>query len=278
MGIGGIIVETTRRDFLKRAAIGGAVVWSAPTITTLTGPRAWADHYAGVCDAEATGLRVRLGDDTLLDLGHAERVQDGEVCTVRVGRIDENPDGSFTFKSVSVLGLFRIAAELACGQIFSEDGRCRALARVVDLVLVFGGDGEDDDDDGLIGGIQLGLADGLTDHHGPRAKTVIRIQLLRAEATGSIGDPNADTTGNSLVAKVTVNDEPPKHLRAQADCNFNVDILGLVRLIFNEQFCKDGKLVVRALRVEVPASDHGLLEVVGAEVKVRGAGDCVACS
>lgn len=283
-------METTRRDFLKRAALGGAVIWSAPTITTLPGGVAWADHYqpTGVCDAEATALRVFLldGDDPLFVFGHADNPADGENCTLKIGQIREHDDGSISYEApLHILGL-RIAAEIACGQVFQRDGKCRALARVVDLIIESGGGDDGDHDDGGLVHLGLGLSDGLLTDGGRRRRPsqVIRIQALRAEASGSIGDPNIDTTGYSEVARVTVFHpnapvgERVKNLVAKADCNFNLDVLGLVRVIVNEQFCRAGRLTVRALRVEVPAKTGGLLEVVAGEVKVRGAGDCVACS
>lgn len=54
-------VDSGRRDFLKKSLAAGAVVWSAPAVTSLPGGRAWAQTYecptpAGPCQAAATGL------------------------------------------------------------------------------------------------------------------------------------------------------------------------------------------------------------------------------
>lgn len=257
-------MTTTRRDFIKRSAAAGAVVWSAPTITTLAAPRAWADHYQPACDAQATGLIVRLLGEDLLVLGRADRPEEGEVCTVRVGRIDERPDGTFTYEARSILGLFRLAAEIACGQIVREDGTCKAIAKVADLVIELG----DGDDDGVGVGLlgALHLADG--DH--PRRRQVIRVQLARAEATS--GDP---ATGESFLTKVT--DAHGRNLLADADCNFDVSVAGVVQVRIDEQECHDGQLVVRAVHVLIPAGAGELLEIIGGEARARGA-TCRSCA
>ena len=58
-------VDTGRRDFLKKSIAAGAVVWSAPVVTSLPGGKAWAAPYpcpnpAGPCTGTAYGLRIQV--------------------------------------------------------------------------------------------------------------------------------------------------------------------------------------------------------------------------
>lgn len=59
---------TSRRDFIKRSAVTGAVVWSAPAISTLSS-KAWAQTYPAPCvcteGAFALSVDVNALDDTL---------------------------------------------------------------------------------------------------------------------------------------------------------------------------------------------------------------------
>ena len=49
----------SRRDFLKKSLVAGAVVWGAPAVTSLPGGRAWAQTYGQcLCNGDAYGLRV----------------------------------------------------------------------------------------------------------------------------------------------------------------------------------------------------------------------------
>lgn len=55
--------DKSRRDFLKKSLVAGAVVWSAPAVTSLPGGRVWAQPYpcpnpAGPCTVDAFGLQV----------------------------------------------------------------------------------------------------------------------------------------------------------------------------------------------------------------------------
>jgi hypothetical protein len=259
----------TRRNFLKRSAYTSALVWTAPVVTTLPSGAAWADQYqpTGVCQMQATGLYVLLGNDLVFRGGYATDPTEGERCSVRVGQTrDHDPN---TYECDTKLGRMRLAAEVICGQVFGPNdfgsgGQCRAAAHVASLQLLFRDPNEYDDDRP-----RRGLTSGV--RH-------LRFELLQSDTRGST-DATVPTSGTTNLASVTTQ----RGLNAQtlflaADCNFNVSVWDVVKITANEQFCSDGCLTVRALRIDVPAKDGRALRIVCAETSVQGAGPCRTCS
>ncbi|MBW3578452.1 MAG: twin-arginine translocation signal domain-containing protein [Actinobacteria bacterium] len=58
--------DQSRRDFLKRSAVAGAVAWSAPAILSLPGGMSWAAHYPCPCpNCDAQAAAARIGGSTL---------------------------------------------------------------------------------------------------------------------------------------------------------------------------------------------------------------------
>ncbi len=57
---------SSRRDFLKRSAVTGAVVWSAPAISTLSS-KAWAQTYDGVCECDEGAYALFATADGIID-------------------------------------------------------------------------------------------------------------------------------------------------------------------------------------------------------------------
>ncbi|HEX2027375.1 MAG TPA: twin-arginine translocation signal domain-containing protein [Nitriliruptorales bacterium] len=56
-----LATDQSRRDFLKRSAATGALMWSAPAILSLPGGGAWANQYpcpCPGCDAQATAASI----------------------------------------------------------------------------------------------------------------------------------------------------------------------------------------------------------------------------
>lgn len=259
----------TRRDFLKRSALAGAVVWTAPVVTTLPAGAAWAGQYqqVGTCQPEATALRVIRGGQQIACWGQTRNPMDGEICAVRLGRTGND---SFRIASQTplIVGPVQISVDIACGQVFAYDGTCRAAARVVDLTIEFYGDRDDDPRDGLL---DLDLTGGH-----PTSK--LRFQMLSSEVRGSTSQ-DVPTFGTSSLAGVTIYRlGDAQSLFLAADCGFDVTLLKHVRIIANEQICQDDCLTVRALRIVIPARDGRHLQVIAAETNVRGAGACQPCS
>lgn len=88
-------------------------------------------------------------------------------------------------------------------------------------------------------------------------------------------------TGTSYVARLDLvttllGIDTRLQLNVGTGCNVGVAVPGfpLVQVVFNEQFCTDGTLTVRALRVTVLS-----LDVIAAESKAGGAGcPCTTCA
>lgn len=261
----------TRREFIKRSTLAGAVVWTAPVVVTLPAGAAWANQYGqqGTCQPEATALKVILGDRQVACWGRAIRPVDGEVCAIQLGK--EMDEGSFRIASPNtplLVGPMQISVDVACGQVFQESSDCKAVARVLDLTLEFHGDRDGDPRDRLL---DLDLSSGQ-----PTSK--LRFQLLAAEADGST-DPSVPTIGTSSLAGTTIYRlGDAQSLFLVSDCNYDVTLLRHVRIIANEQICQDDCLTVRALRIVIPTRDGRDLQIIAAETSVRGAGPCRACS
>ncbi|MGH2727438.1 MAG: twin-arginine translocation signal domain-containing protein [Actinomycetota bacterium] len=109
--------DSSRRDFLKKSLVGGAVLWSAPVVTSLPGGKAWAQTY-GVCncDASAFGLFVSIPA-----LGIAQTFgEDGCVANVPLG------NNTVAF----------VRATTVCGADFSSvNAGCSSEATIATLVV-----------------------------------------------------------------------------------------------------------------------------------------------
>ncbi|MGH2705953.1 MAG: choice-of-anchor P family protein [Actinomycetota bacterium] len=105
----------SRREFLKKSAVAGAVTWAAPAITTLSGGRAWAQQYPTPCEctAHAYGLFLRIPD-----LNIATTVD----CLSQINIVNDPPGPT----NVRVTGV------LVCGTS-TENGTCTAQATVTSL-------------------------------------------------------------------------------------------------------------------------------------------------
>lgn len=109
--------DSNRRDFLKKSLATGAVLWSAPVVTSLPGGKAWAQTY-GICNcnSEAFGLFVSiplLGISTTFG---------ADGCVANVSQ------GNNTVASVR--------AQTVCGADFdSVNAGCSGEATVATLVV-----------------------------------------------------------------------------------------------------------------------------------------------
>lgn len=113
--------DTGRREFLKKSLVTGAVLWSAPAVTTLPGGKAWAQTY-GVCNCNASayglfvsipalGINSFFGEDTCL-------------ANVPVGNINTGP---------------YVQATTVCGADFSSvNAGCSAEATIATLTVRVG--------------------------------------------------------------------------------------------------------------------------------------------
>jgi hypothetical protein len=102
--VGGI-VDQSRRDFLKKGAAAGTVVWAAPTIATLSASPAWAQGTPCPCEgcrAQATAINVFGGTSTVVANG----------CTCEIP-IDIPPGGTPG-----------VEANVACAK--ADDATCSA--------------------------------------------------------------------------------------------------------------------------------------------------------
>jgi hypothetical protein len=107
--------DTNRRDFLKKSLAAGAVVWSAPVVTSLPGGRAWAAQYRDcTCTGDAFGLRVKI---PLLSIDQTFGV-DGCVANVSVGNA--------TVAAVT-------ASAVCASDASSVNGGCSGLAQIASL-------------------------------------------------------------------------------------------------------------------------------------------------
>lgn len=84
----GLVVPTSRREFLKKSAVAGAVVWSAPAIATLPGGGAWAAQYGpGACDCTENAYALKVFAAGIINISEIVLPQNGatSVATVNVG-------------------------------------------------------------------------------------------------------------------------------------------------------------------------------------------------
>lgn len=111
---------SSRRDFVKKSLAVGAVVWSAPVVTSMPGGRAWAQQYPGcACNADAYGLFVSipaLAIEQTFGVG-------GCVANVNQG---SSPTAS-------------VVATTVCGTSFSTvNAGCSAEATIATLDVIVG--------------------------------------------------------------------------------------------------------------------------------------------
>lgn len=158
----------SRREFLRKTAKAGAVVWAAPAITSLSAGPAWA-QTAGTgppppppencCTADAYGLRViipLLSIDTTLGV-------DG--CVVDTGVLGDP-------------AVATVRAAAVCGETAKPaGGPCNATASVASLAVTIGAD------------------------------TSIAATVLGSSAEAPCA-PNCDTNGNSTILTLVINGEP----------------------------------------------------------------------
>lgn len=111
--------DATRREFLKRSAVAGAVVWSAPAIASLPGGRAWAQDYdpcpgCAECDAQATAVNV-LG----IAIGQVD-----SGCDCGIGPINQT------------VGTVNVKASVACAK--ADDDACTASTYLENVEILVG--------------------------------------------------------------------------------------------------------------------------------------------
>jgi hypothetical protein len=112
--------DPNRRDFLKKSLAAGAVVWSAPVVTSLPGGRAWAQTYHQcACNADAFGLFVNI---PLIGVNNYYGV---DTCPVDV--------------TLGNATQAKVRATAICGADFSTvNGGCSAEASLATLVVNLG--------------------------------------------------------------------------------------------------------------------------------------------
>lgn len=220
-------MESNRRDFLKKSAVAGGLVWAAPALHTVAGAQQQTGTPGGCptcpdCRAEATGLRA-------LGLTAGRAVGSGCECLLTAN-----------LNAGSVGGA---SSQTVCGS--ADNNECEASSFV----------------------------------EGLRVRIAANAFL---EATVLASCVSCDGTGTSTVADldlVTVTEgvESRTDLTVTGACNERIAVPGfdLVEVVLNEQFCLDGRLTVRALRVTVAG-----LDVIAAE-SVNGGGfgcQCQPCA
>ena len=239
----------SRRTFIKRSLVAGAVVWAAPAVTSLPAGRAWAKTYRTCsCTSSAYGLRVII---PLLSIDQTFGV-DG--CVV----------GPFTVGSA---GVATVTAQAVCGNDTSgTDVNCAAQATIASL-------------DVLVGTVTT-----LT----PNGTLHVQATVLEADASAVCGQclsPTGSSTALTASVKGTLLGAAHSGgitIDVNADCNTDILNLGLVKV--NEQVCNlDNSLSVNALHIRVPATGTPIIEVIAAHAEagsVRSDGvscPCVTC-
>jgi hypothetical protein len=235
-------VEENRREFLKKSALTGAVMWAAPVVTTL--PKAAA---AGTTPAPCPCANCVAKATALSSLGITLGVASGSDCNCVLDA------------KIKVDKIAGVSAQVACGK--ADNATCTASSyvagiriRVGDLLNLLGV---------KIGGIfiEATVLNSCVDC-GTGASSIAQLKLVTRDLLG--------------ILQLSVD------LNVVAGCNTGLNLSGnvggivlphLVALKFNEQFCTNGTLTVRALRVTVLG-----LDVIAAESKAGAAGcPCTPC-
>ena len=237
---------SSRRTFIKRSLVAGAVVWSAPAVTSLPAGRAWAKTYRTCsCTSSAYGLRVII---PLLSIDQTFGV-DG--CVADTG-------------TLGATGTATVHATAVCGSDTSgTDVNCSAQATIATL-------------DVLVGTVTT-----LT----PNGTLHLQATVLEADASAVCGQC-LSPTGSSTAATASVagtalgTHSGGVTINVAADCNTDVLGLGLVKV--NEQVCNpDNSLSVNALHIRVPATGTPIVEVIVAHAQagsVRSDGTSCPCA
>ncbi len=220
---------SSRRDFLKKSAVTGAVVWSAPAISTLSS-RAWAQTYDGDGDGRCTGQAYNV-------FVRATGLIDGTVGPLNQSPANQDFERDCIVDLVANLGGGNpeVVVGVACVEN-DFDGRCCTRSELTN--------------------VRVDLTEIL--RLPPLTPITLTADLITAEACAGCGaTPAADsalanavlTVGNNVVA-----------LDADAAPNTevaNLDILGLadVELILNEQAVIPGGIEVNAVHLTVRLLD-----------------------
>lgn len=230
-------IERTRRDFLKKSAVAGAVVWTAPVVTSLPGGRAFAQTPgsqcptpAGTCTSDAFGLRVTAPIIGTLTFGQAP------TCLL-------NP--------VINQSILHVTAATICGETTSSP--CVGHGFIEQLSLSI-----DNPTNPLLPDILTVTADVLD---------------AQAQNNGACVTDCA-ATGSSVVANVVINGI---NVNVNAPCNtVPIGFAPLLVVTVNEQFCdSNGVLNVNALHISSAAL--GIDVILGHAAATRGGCACTTC-
>lgn len=216
--------NSSRRDFLKKSAVTGAVVWSAPAISTLSS-RAWAETYNGPgngdceCDESAYALFATA---------------DG-IIVGTVGPIAESGNAP---DSASVADLSALNGLVSARLLASRTEECRAHAEVafvkIDLTV-----------------LDLALLD----------IAAIEAEVLNADANGETCTGDSDILvvrtikTDGTVNEVAIGADP------NSEVVLDLGALGSITLVANEQ-SGNGSIAVNALHVFVNLLDAQTLDVI----------------
>lgn len=206
------LTVASRRDFLKRSAVAGAAVWTAPAIASLPGAGAWAaDGTPCPCESDALALAVRIPPSgSLVDLAFDRGAEDPCVANVD------------TKEQTTALGTIRVQATTVCADE-SPAGTvpCTAEASIQTLDVT---------------GTALGTL------------SPISTTVLASQASANCFP--CEVRGSSTIASLTVGTTTVDVNSLLGSCN--VDVLGLGVIVFNEQACAGETLTVTALHLLVP--------------------------
>ena len=240
---------SSRRTFIKRSLVAGAVVWSAPAITSMPAGRAWAKTYhTCTCTSSAYGLRVII---PILSIDQTFGV-DG--CVV----------GPFTVGSA---GVATVTASAVCGNDTSGTNvNCAAQATIASL-------------DVLVGSVTT-----LT----PNGTLHLQATVLEADASSVCGQcvspTGSSTAATASVAGTALGAAHSGGVTINVDAGCNTDVLGLGLVKVNEQVCNaDDSLSVNALHIRVPATGTPIVEVIASHAQAGSSHSdgricpCVTC-
>jgi len=234
--------DSSRRDFIKKSVAAGAIIWSAPVVTSLPGGRAWAAYRFCSCTSNAYGLRVIIPTIGL------DQIYGVDGCLADTGVL-------------GVPNTVTVQATVVCGSDTSgQDVNCIANADIATLDII------------------VGAVTALT----PNGTVRVRASVLHADASsvcGTCASPvghssaaSASLAGTLVGGTIGIN--------VGTSCNLDVAHLGIVKV--NEQTCDaNSRLGVNALHVRFPATGTPLVEVIAAHAdagSVRSDGSTCACT
>lgn len=169
------LVEQSRRDLIKKAAVGGGLVWAAPAITSVAHVHAAA---AGTPPPTTTTTSTTAPPTTCVCTGSA-------FALSATGLIDLGPIGSDPGTVDETEGALSIGASLLASSF--DSGSCAASASVATLDVALGGT------DVISATVLESMVDAPCDCSGTADSSIESLTILGADINTAVG-PNTNLT------------------------------------------------------------------------------------